>query len=160
MLRGHSPYFAASLKEGWNNGEEPQTTYLEEARPDGFSIVVHWIYEKWLPSYNIPQRVDQDDDDDDEEGFGFPGVVPMRKTYKLAKFLLIHDLANALTDADHEDSRVKIAIYTLEALSDISNDDLGRTPLYQMALHSYCETVAYGQPPLNDERKKDLEDFE
>ncbi|KAK5957784.1 hypothetical protein OHC33_000973 [Knufia fluminis] len=156
LLRSRVPYFAASLKECWNDNKVPQETTLENAEPADFDAVVHWIYEKTLPSYTLGQPSDKDDGFDKCTGF-LADFEQVRSIYRLANFLMMHDLQNKLTVADMEDLKNNSSSYTLPDIGNIFDLELGSTPYYQMALRSYCEDTI-SRKTVSESFKKDVQD--
>ncbi|KAK5942552.1 hypothetical protein PMZ80_005117 [Knufia obscura] len=158
LLRSQVPYFAASLKECWNNNKVPQETTLEDADPADFDAVVHWLYEKKLPAYKLGRTCEADEDDSgDESTTAFVSCGRLSSIYKLANFLMMHDLQNALIDADIYDSKTNHRCYALSGLSEIFDLELANTPLYQMALRSYCEDTI-DRKAISEDFKSDVQD--
>lgn len=141
LLRSRVPYFAASLKECWNNNKVPKETTLEDADPADFDAVVHWIYEQKLPTYRLDRSSEggSEDDSDDESTGVFVSFGRLPSIYGLANFLMMHDLQDALLDADLEDLRKNETSYRLVGIAQIFDLQLTSTPLYEVALRSYCE---------------------
>ena len=52
LLTGHSPYFAACLKDEWTEGQE-NCIKLEEQSPKAFDVIVNWLFQDLDPMESI-----------------------------------------------------------------------------------------------------------
>lgn len=99
----------------------------------------------------------KDDKSEDESEDLLRGSI--ESVYKLADFVMIHDLQNALIDLDLQDLEKNILHYSLRGVSTIFNLNLTSTPFYHMAIRSYCESIV-GSAVFKDEEKKMIQDFD
>lgn len=150
LLIDRCPYFAAALKEDWNNGKD--TCTLQDAIPADFDVVAYWVYTGTLPEGILD---DDDDDSDDDmsagssdqadenasDDAGHETLDRLLALYKLADFLQMHDLQNALLNEEHRLLVKEGEFYNWKGLKVFFKHDLTHTPLYRLAKDSFSEAA-------------------
>lgn len=107
LLREKCPFFAAALKPDWNHGKD--FYHLESVKPVDFDVVAYWIYRDALPDDimdhaepSVAESDDEDDDMEDDNNDDHRALFSIRSPvlHKLADFLQMPDLQNALIDEE------------------------------------------------------------
>lgn len=159
LLQIHSPYFATALKPCWNDGKTPMQLELENASPAAFDVVVHWIYEQNLPTYSVGQSRDEDDETPAQSTNFMSNYGLMYSVYKLADFLLMHDLQNAVMDARLKHLREGNLHCTLRGISHLYDAGMEGTLMYEMAIRSYADAVA-GDFLSKEQKESEIKEFD
>lgn len=159
LLQIHSPYFATALKPYWNDGKAPMQLELENASPAAFDVVVHWIYEQNLPTYSVGQSKDGDDETPAQSINFMNKYVLMYSVYKLADFLLMHDLQNAVMDARLKFLREGNVHCTLCGISQLYDAGMEGTLMYEMAIRNYADAVI-GDLLSKEQKELEIKEFD